>query len=296
MLPLADGSDLGGSLRNPAAFCNVVGLRPAPGRVPSQTIYDAFDPHPVLGSMARNTRDAGLLLSVLAGYDAGSPIALAGDPAVFADVPARDLEGVRIAWSATVDGLPVQREILDVLAAARDVLAARGAVIADVEPDLGGADEVFETFRALGMVSMAPAVEATPDLFKRTIRDNVAQGLALHPTDISRAAALRTALYRRTVALLAEHDVLALPTTQVLPFGVEQEYPTEIEGHALEGYIEWMRSCSRISATTMPGDLRARRLHAGRPARRVAARRRAARRARADGHRGRRGAGAGGRC
>jgi amidase len=189
---------------------------------------------------------------VLAGYDAGSPIALAGDPGVFADVPARDLEGVRIAWSATVDGLPVQREILDVLAAARDELAARGAVIAEMEPDLGGADEVFETFRALGMVSMAAAVEATPDLFKRTIRDNVAQGLALHPTDISRAAALRTALYRRTAALLAEHDVLALPTTQVLPFGVEQEYPTEIEGHALEGYIEWMRSCSRISATTLP--------------------------------------------
>jgi amidase len=251
MLPLADGSDLGGSLRNPAAFCNVVGLRPAPGRVPSGTTDDAFDPHPILGPMARTPRDAGLLLSVLAGYDARSPIALADDPAAFADVAARDLEGVRIAWSATA-GLPVDPEILAVLAAAREVLVARGAVIADVEPDLDGADEVFETFRALGMVPMAADIEAHPGLVKETIRLNVEQGLALRPQDIARAAGLRTALYRRSAALMAEHDVLALPVTQVLPFAVEQEYPTEIAGVPLNGYIAWMRSCSRISATTLP--------------------------------------------
>ena len=252
MLPLADGSDLGGSLRNPAAFCNVVGMRPSPGRVPSGTVDDAFDPHPVLGPMARSVRDTGLLLSVLAGYDARSPIALADDPSGFADVPARELGNVRIAWSATADGVPVQREILDVLAGARGALAAQGATVTELEPDLSGADEVFETFRALGMVAMADAVEATPELVKETIRGNVAQGLALHPREISRAARLRTALYRRTTALLGEHDVLALPVTQVLPFPVEQEYPTEIEGVPLQGYIEWMRSCSRISATTLP--------------------------------------------
>jgi amidase len=202
--------------------------------------------------MARSVRDAGLLLSVLAGYDARSPIALDDDPEAFADVPARDLGSVRIAWSATADGVPVQREILGVLAAAREALAGRGAAITDLEPDLSGADEVFETFRALGMVAMADAVEATPELVKETIRGNVAQGLALHPREIARAARLRTALYRRTAALLGEHDVLALPVTQVLPFPVEEEFPTEIEGVPLEGYIAWMRSCSRISATTLP--------------------------------------------
>ena len=171
---------------------------------------------------------------------------------MFADVRARPLETLRIAWSATADGLPVQPEIREVLAGARERLSAGGAQIAGLEPDLRGADDVFETFRALGMVAMAADVEAQPGLVKETIRRNVAHGLALRPTDIARAAGLRTALYRRTAALLAEHDVLALPVTQVLPFPVEQEYPTEIDGVALEGYIAWMQSCSRISATTLP--------------------------------------------
>lgn len=252
MLPLADGSDLGGSLRNPAAFCNVVGLRPSPGRVPSDTPNDAFEPHPVLGPMARTPRDAGLLLSVLAGYDVRSPIALEGDPAVFARVRARDLAGVRVAWSATVGGLPIEPDVAAVIARARERLVATGVVVADLEPDLEGADEVFETFRALGMVSLAPELEAHPELVKATVRANIADGLALTPRAIARAAELRTALYRRTTALVAEHDVLALPVTQVAPFDVELEYPTRIAGVELEGYVTWMRSCSRISATTLP--------------------------------------------
>ena len=253
MVPLADGSDLGGSLRNPAAFCSVVGLRPSPGRVPSGTIHDAFDPHPVLGPMARSPRDAGLLLSVIAGPDRRSPIALDDDPAPFADVRARALSGLRVAWSATADGLPVDPEILAALARARERLAGAGAEVVDREPDLSGADEVFETFRALGMVgALADEVDARPHLVKETVRGNVAEGLALTPRRIARAAALRTALYRRTAALLAEHDVLALPVTQVPPFDVREEYPTRIAGVALEGYIAWMRSCSRISATTLP--------------------------------------------
>ncbi|MEA2179279.1 MAG: amidase, partial [Solirubrobacteraceae bacterium] len=228
------------------------GLRPSPGRIPSGADGNAFDPHPVLGPIARTPHDAGLLLSALAGYDACSPIALAEDPRTFADVPAVDLPGVRIAWSATADGVPVEPEVLAVLALARERLQSGGAVVTDLEPDLAGADEVFETFRALGMVSMAADVEAHPQLIKETIRRNVADGLALRPTQIARAAELRTALYRRTAALLVEHDVLALPVTQVVPFAVEQEYPTEVAGVALEGYIAWMRTCSRISATTLP--------------------------------------------
>jgi amidase len=252
MLPLADGSDLGGSLRNPAAFCNVVGVRPAPGRVPSGAPGDAFNPHPVLGPMARSVADAALLLSVLAGHDSVAPMALEADPRAFASLPARGLEGVRIAWSTTTGGLPYEPEVLSVLAGARERLAGSGAHITGLEPDLDGADEVFETFRALGMVPMAAEIEAHPDGFKETVRRNVAQGLALTPADIARAAALRTELYRRTAALLAEHDVLALPVTQVVPFAVEREFPTEIAGAPMDGYLEWMRSCSRISATTLP--------------------------------------------
>ena len=252
MLPLADGSDLGGSLRNPAAFCNVVGVRPAPGRVPSGAPGDAFNPHPVLGPMARSVADAGLLLSVLAGHDSVAPMALDDDPRAFASLPARGLEGLRIAWSTTTAGLPYEPEVLSVLAGTRERLVGSGAQVTQLEPDLDGADEVFETFRALGMVPMAAEIEAHPDGFKETVRRNVAQGLALTPTGIARAATLRTELYRRTAALLAEHDVLALPVTQVVPFPVEREFPTEIAGAPMDGYLEWMRSCSRISATTLP--------------------------------------------
>jgi amidase len=252
MLPLADGSDLGGSLRNPAAFCNVVGVRPSPGRVPSDGPGDAFNPHPILGPMARTASDAGLLLSALAGPDPVAPAALDDDPRAFASLPARGLEGLRVAWSATTDGLPYEPEILDVLAAARERLAGSGVQVTPLEPDLEGADEVFETFRALGMVAMAAEIEAHPVGFKETVRHNVARGLALTPTDIARAATLRTALYRRTVGLFADHDVLALPVTQVVPFAVEQEFPTDVAGVPMDGYLEWMRSCSRISATTLP--------------------------------------------
>ncbi len=252
MLPLADGSDLGGSLRNPAAFCNVVGVRPAPGRVPSGAPGDAFNPHPILGPMARSVADAGLLLSVLAGHDSVAPMALDDDPRAFASLPARGLEGLRIAWSTTTAGLPYEPEVLSVLAGTRERLVGSGAQLTQLEPDLDGADEVFETFRALGMVPMAAEIEAHPDGFKETVRRNVAQGLALTPTGIARAATLRTELYRRAAALLAEHDVLALPVTQVVPFPVEREFPTEIAGAPMDGYLEWMRSCSRISATTLP--------------------------------------------
>src|SRR3954467_12890568 len=150
MVPIADGSDLGGSLRNPAAFCNVVGVRPSPGRVPSDAPGDAFNPHPVLGPMARPTSDAGLLLSALAGPDPGAPMALDDDPRAFASLPARGLEGLRIAWSATTDGLPYEPEILDVLAAARERLAGSGAGHEPLEPDPAGADAVFQTLRARG--------------------------------------------------------------------------------------------------------------------------------------------------
>ena len=185
MLPLADGSDLGGSLRNPAAFCNVVGVRPAPGRVPSGAPGDAFNPHPVLGPMARSVADAGLLLSVLAGHDSVAPMALDDDPRAFASLPARGLEGLRIAWSTTTAGLPYEPEVLSVLAGTRERLVGSGAQLTQLEPDLDGADQVFETFRALGMVPMAAEIEAHPDGFKETVRRNVAQGLALTPTDIA---------------------------------------------------------------------------------------------------------------
>jgi amidase len=253
LVPVADGSDLGGSVRNPAAFCNLVGLRPSPGRIPSARPGNAWEPMSLLGPLARTVRDAGLLLSALAGPDDRSPIAIAEDPAAFASPPVRELRGVRVAWSRTVDGLPVEPEVTEVLEGAREALVALGAVVEDVEPDLAGADEVFETFRALEFLDgLGADLDAHPELVRDVVAQNIEDGRRLTVEQILRAGGLRTELFRRTMRFLERYDVIAMPTVQVLPFPVETDWVREVAGAPMERYITWMRSCTRISATTLP--------------------------------------------
>jgi len=253
MVPIADGSDLGGSVRNPASFCNVVGLRPSPGRVASTRPGDGWEPMSLLGPMARSVDDAALLLAAIAGRDPRAPLALDEDPAPFAALRPRGLGDVRVAWSETVDGLPLEPEIGGVLTPARERLERLGAEVVEVEPDLAGADLVFETFRSLEFFAGHGAdVGTNPELVKPEVRADVERGEALSAAEIVTAAALRTELFRRVGGLLAEFDTLALPTVQVLPFPVEWRYPEEIAGVAMERYYTWMRSCTRISATTLP--------------------------------------------
>jgi amidase len=253
MLPFADGSDLGGSVRNPASFCNVVGLRPSPGRVPSGRPGNAWDPMSLLGPIARDVRDCGLLLGAIAGRDDRSPIALEDDPLRFADLPTVDLRGVRVAWSRTVDGLPVEPAVTAVFEDARAVLEGLGAVVEDVEPDLSGADEAFETFRAFEFFAAhRDELAAHPDLFKPDLVDEIGRGRRLDALALARAGELRTEVYRRTVRLLEHHDLLALPTVQLPPFAVEERWPTTVAGVPMERYVTWMRSCTRISVTAHP--------------------------------------------
>jgi amidase len=253
LVPVADGSDLGGSIRNPASFCNLVGLRPSPGRVPSGRPGNAWDPMSLVGPMARTVRDAGLLLSAIAGPDDRAPIAISEDPSAFASPPVRDLRGVRIAWSRTVDGLPVQPAVTEVLEQARSVLVDLGAIVEDAEPDLSGADEAFETFRALEFLDGHGAdLEAHPELVRDVTAENIEDGRRLTSAQILRAGGLRTELFRRTMRFLERYDLIALPTVQVLPFPVETDWVREIEGEPMERYFTWMRSCTRISATTLP--------------------------------------------
>lgn len=252
MIPIADGSDLGGSLRNPASFCNVVGLRPAPGRVPSPDATDGWSPMSQLGPMARTVGDLALLLAAIAGPDPRAPLAL--DEAFPAAVDAlASLSGVRVAWSDTVDGLPVEPAVTAALRAARAALVDLGADVVDHEPDLAGADEVFETYRSLAFGhGHAGEVRSHPGLIKDEVLADVRRGQALSVEDIMRAADLRTELFRRTSALLECFDLLALPTVQVVPFDVELRWPAEVAGVAMERYYTWMRSCSRITSTTLP--------------------------------------------
>jgi amidase len=253
MLPFADGSDLGGSVRNPASFCNVVGLRPSPGRVSSGRPGNAWDPMSLLGPIARNVCDLGLLLAAIAGRDDRSPVAIDGDPRVFADLPTLGLEGVRVAWSRTVDGVPIDPAVTAVLETARAALVDLGATVEDVEPDLSGADEAFETFRAFEFFAAhRHELAQHPDLFKPDLAEEVENGRRLSAERLARAGELRTEVYRRTVRLMERYDLLALPTVQLPPFPVEQRWPTEVAGVPMERYVTWMRSCTRISVTTHP--------------------------------------------
>lgn len=253
-VPVAEGSDMGGSLRNPAGFCNVVGLRPTPGRVPSWPAAIGWSQLSVQGPMGRTVADTALQLSVLAGPDRRVPIALDGDPAAFAAVLPERLDGLRVAWAPDLGGrVTVDPTIVSVLAASVPVFEELGATVEDDCPDLSGADEVFGTLRAwLFEATFGEIVRTQPDKVKESIRWNAGLGAKLSGPDLARAEMAHTKLYERMVAFFERYDVLLAPTTQVLPFPVEMEYPTEIAGVHQENYLEWMRSCTIISATGCP--------------------------------------------
>lgn len=254
MQPIADGSDMGGSLRNPAAFCNVVGLRPSPGRVPTYPAAMAWSTMSVQGPIARTVGDVALALSVMAGADPRSPIAINEAGAAFAVPLETDLTGLRVAWSPTFGGaLPVDPAIVEALAPQVGVFEALGCVVEEACPDLRGADEVFRTLRGWHFdQALGPVLDRSPEDVKDTIAWNVNQGRQLRGADVARAEVLHTSLFHRVRRFFETYDVLLAPVTQVLPFDVDLEYPTEVAGVAQETYLDWMRSCYWISATGCP--------------------------------------------
>ncbi|UFS58677.1 amidase family protein [Subtercola endophyticus] len=252
LLPVADGSDLGGSIRNPASFANLFGLRPTAGRVASARPGNAYDPASVLGPLARSVEDLALLFDAIAGPDDRAPLSLA-DERPFSGRPAISLRGARVAFSYDVGGLPVEASVLSVMQQVRVRLEAEGAEVTDVELPLADADFVFETFRSLEFFDEhREHLAQHAQLVKRAVRDDAGWGAALTIDDITRAGTARTSLYRGMQTLFGRFDLVVAPTSQVTPFDADIEYPTEIAGQALDRYYEWQRSCSRITATGMP--------------------------------------------
>jgi amidase len=253
MLPFADGSDLGASLRNPGSFCNVVGFRPSPGRVPNFPAANAWQTMAVMGSLGRTVEDCALLFSAMAGPDPRDPTSISEEGAIFRGSLKRDLKKIRVAWSRDLGGLPVEAEVTRALEPARKALASLGCRVEDAQPDLTGAEEAFHVPRAAGFLQRYGELYRTQrEKLKKDVVWNIEQGLALDGERVARADALRTAIYHRMREFLSRYDFLCLPTSQVLPFPVEKPWPAEIGGERFDNYLDWMKSCYFITVTGHP--------------------------------------------
>lgn len=254
MHALADGSDMGGSLRNPASFCNVVGLRPSPGRVPSYPTALPWSTLSVQGPMARTIDDLALLLSVQAGPDARVPIALSEPGATFAEPKAAEPRGLRVAWTPDFGGLiPVEDDVLEILRANVETFASLGCEVTEVSPDLSGAAETFRTLRAWQFQhNFADRIAANPEAFKPAVVGNAAEGRDLTGRDVAAAEAHHGVLFERMHHFFGSYDVLLAPVSQVAPFDVELEYPTQVAGVDQPDYLQWMASAYIISITGSP--------------------------------------------
>jgi amidase len=252
LVPLADGSDIGGSLRNPASFCNVVGFRPSPGRVPRLNAA-RDDTLGVNGPMARSVEDLAMLLATIAGPDPRDASSLAEPGAAFAPPLAHDWRGARVAWSERLGRYPVERAVTAVCSGALPVFATLGCDVAAAEPDLSGVDSIFQTLRAASYAALLGAeLDRHRGLLKDTVVWNIEQGKALTAADIERARAEKAALERRVDAFFERYEFLLLPVSQVAPFPIEVEWVREIEGEPMHTYIDWMATCYAITCTGLP--------------------------------------------
>ncbi|MBN2539716.1 MAG: amidase [Deltaproteobacteria bacterium] len=253
MLPIADGSDMGGSLRNPASFCNVVGLRPSPGRVPVWPSLAAWFPLSVEGPMARTVQDVALILSAIAGPDPRSPISIAEPGSLFARPLERDFKGVRIAWSMDMGGLPVDPVVTEVIEAQKGVFESLGCITEERCPDFSDADEVFRVWRAWNFeLGFGGLLAEHKNDMKDTVIWNIEEGRNLTGPEIGKAEKKRTALYHRVREFMETYEYMIFPVSQVPPFDLKQRYITEINGITMGTYIDWMKSCYYISTIGNP--------------------------------------------
>ena len=253
MLPFADGSDLGASLRNPANFCNAVGVRPTPGRVPVWPAIDLWNNTAVHGALGRTAQDAAYLLYAQAGGDRRVPNAIWEDPAQFLKPLARDFRGVRVAYSPTLGGLPVERAVREAVDAGIRHFEALGCIVEAAEPDLTEADGCFDVLRGVLMAQLyGPLLEKHRLQMKDTAVWNIERGLALTSAQIVEATRQHSRVFETMRAFMERYEFLLAPVNQVLPFPVDQPYVTEINGIKLDNYLDWMKSCFRITMTALP--------------------------------------------
>ena len=273
MVSLASGSDMGGSLRNPAGFCGIVGFRPSPGLVPSEKRGLGWSPLGVLGPMARNVGDLALMLSAMVGDDARDPLAYTlhgrrvrrGED--FSRPGPIDLSTVRVALSPDLGFAPTERHIATVFAEKTALFRGMFARAEDTAPDCTGADEAFAILRAVNFVAAhREKAEQRPDDVGPNVRANVAEGLGYSAADVARAEILQTALYRRWQDFFTDHDIILTPTLTISPRDWRELYPAEIDGRPTRNYFHWLALAYAVTLAGHPAlSLPLGRDHAGMP-------------------------------
>ena len=260
MLPLADGSDMGGSLRNPASFCNVVGFRPSIGRTPKNLGFAWYGRLVTTGPMARTVKDTALLMSAMSGSDISDPLNLSDSDEDFLDalIPHKMNANnpLKVAVSPCLGDLPVDKRVLDVIDSAAETFKGLGSEITYVDPPLDGAMEAFQIQRAIGLRGLGKMLDQSVDNWrqfaKETVIWNIEKGESLSIDEMIKAETIRTRIYENVADFFEEYDVLLLPSAQVPPFDLSQEWVEEIEGTKLDTYIDWMAVCCMITVTGLP--------------------------------------------
>jgi amidase len=203
--------------------------------------------------MARTVRDVALALDVMSVPDPRAPLSVAGAAESYQSAVGQDISGFRIAWSRDLGGLPLESQVAHALAPQRAIFEGLGCEVCDAEPDLSDADEAFDVLRALGfLASHHEKWLLHRTLLKDTVVWNIEAGLELTPLRIAGAMSLRSAIVERTIAFFEHFDALVLPVSQVAPFPLAYDWVRDIEGHPMEHYVAWQRSCSRISISSHP--------------------------------------------
>src|SRR5216684_93992 len=253
MVPPADGSDMGGPLRNPPNFCNVVGLRTSPGRVPNPPSTLGWSTLSVAGPVARNVTDCAFFLSVLAGFDRRSPISIDQTGSQFSQpLEGRNFKAVRVAMFKDM-GLPWEAEVKHAVQAQRKVFESLGCIIEEAEPDFTDANECFVAWRHWSVESQfGDILEANSAKLNEYVHWHVEEGRKLTGPYLARVETKRTALYKRMREFMEKYEFFILPVNQVLPFDVKTHYPVEIAGVKMENYIAWMKSAYYISVVGNP--------------------------------------------
>ncbi len=250
---VAHGSDLGGSLRNPASFCGVVGMRPSPGRVAASVHSKIDSTLGVEGPMARNVEDLALLFDAMVGEEPADPISLPSDGTSYLQAARSGWKPKRVAISRDLGITPVDPEVADIVMAAARKFEQLGVIVEEAHPDLHEALECAQTLRALSYaVGMRGLYESHRDQLKPEVIWNIEKGLALTGAEISKAEAQRGAMFHRTLKFFETYDLLLCPTTIVAPFPVEQRYVTQCNGIKFETYVDWLAIVSAITNVCCP--------------------------------------------